>query len=619
MTDNQAARDNAVTSYRHAPTRTVSVGGVSYAYRELGPTTGVPVVFLTHLAAVLDNWDPRVVDGIAAQHRVITFDNRGVGASTGKTPDTIQAMATDAVTFIRALGLERVDLLGFSMGGMIAQLIAHDQPRLVRKLILAGTGPAGGEGITNVTKIAHLDFVRGALTLQDPKQFLFFTRTANGRRAGKEFLSRLKERTENRDKAISIRAYLTQLKAIHRWGLDAPADLSVIGQPVLVANGESDRMVPSKNSADLARQLPNSDLVIYPDAGHGGIFQFHEQFVGQALLPRVMKAFIVDKYGKDVPLRAGELPAPVPGEHDVLIAVHAAGVNPIDSKIKTGEFKLILPFNAPFVLGRDLAGVVTAVGSAVRRFVPGDEVYASLGKANTGAFAELVAVNEDEVARKPAGLSMAEAAALPMVTLTAWQALVEKTDVRPGDRVLIHAGSGGVGSIAIQLAKHLGAHVATTTSTGNVDWVRALGADEVIDYRTQDFATVLHDYDLVLDSLSGKTLEESVRVVRSGGLVIGIGGPPDPAFAGQLGKPQLRPVMALLSRKIRRLARRNQASYSFLFMRADGAQLSQITSLVDTGMIHPVLDRVFDFADTVAALDYVNTGRAKGKVVITMT
>jgi pimeloyl-ACP methyl ester carboxylesterase len=283
MTDNQAARDNAVTSYRHALTRTVSAGGVSFAYRELGRTTGVPVVFLTHLAAVLDNWDPRVVDGIAAQHRVITFDNRGVGASTGKTPDTIQAMASDAVTFIRALGLERVDLLGFSMGGMIAQVIAHDQPQLVRKLILAGTGPAGGEGITNVTKIAHLDFVRGAFTLQDPKQFLFFTRTANGRRAGKQFLSRLKERTENRDKAISIRAYLTQLKAIHRWGLDASADLSVIGQPVLVANGDSDRMVPSNNSADLARRLPNSDLVIYPDAGHGGIFQFHEQFIGQAL------------------------------------------------------------------------------------------------------------------------------------------------------------------------------------------------------------------------------------------------------------------------------------------------------------------------------------------------
>lgn len=214
---------------------------------------------------------------------MITFDNRGVGASTGKTPDTIEAMASDAVTFIRALGLEQVDLLGFSMGGMIAQVIALQQPQLVRKLILAGTGPAGGEGIKNVTKLSHLDTVRAAFTLQDPKQYLFFTRTANGRRAGKDFLARLKERTENRDTAISIRAYLTQLKAIHRWGLNAPVDLSGIDQPVLVANGESDRMVPSNNSADLARRLPNSDLVIYPDAGHGGIFQFHEQFVGHAL------------------------------------------------------------------------------------------------------------------------------------------------------------------------------------------------------------------------------------------------------------------------------------------------------------------------------------------------
>jgi pimeloyl-ACP methyl ester carboxylesterase len=283
MIDDQAAPEGVVIAYTDAPTRTVSAGGVSYAYRELGPKTGVPVVLLTHLAAVLDNWDPRVVDGIAAQHRVIAFDNRGVGASTGKTPDTIEAMAADAVTFIRALGLEKVDLLGFSMGGMIAQVIAREQPQLVRKMILAGTGPAGGEGIKNVTKISHLDTVRALVTLQDPKQFLFFTRTANGRRAGKEFLARLKERTGNRDKAISIRSYLTQLKAIHRWGLETPADLSAIGQPVLVVNGESDRMVPAKNSSDLARRLPDSDLVIYPDAGHGGIFQFHEQFAGKAL------------------------------------------------------------------------------------------------------------------------------------------------------------------------------------------------------------------------------------------------------------------------------------------------------------------------------------------------
>jgi len=283
MAADQAARRDAKSSYKDAPTQTISAGGVDFAYRELGPRGGVPVVLVTHLAAVLDNWDPRVVDGIAARHHVIAFDNRGVGASTGKTPDTIEAMARDAIMFIRALGLEQVDLLGFSMRGMLAQVMAADEPHLVRRLILAGTGAAGGEGIKNVTRLSHLDTVRAAFTLQDPKQFLFFTRTANGRRAGKEFLSRLKERTENRDKAISIRAYLTQLKAIHRWGLDAPADLSVIGQPVLVANGDSDRMVPSNNSVDLARRLPNTDLVIYPDAGHGGIFQYHEQFVGQAL------------------------------------------------------------------------------------------------------------------------------------------------------------------------------------------------------------------------------------------------------------------------------------------------------------------------------------------------
>jgi pimeloyl-ACP methyl ester carboxylesterase len=256
---------------------------VTFAYRELGPRSGVPVVFLTHLAAVLDNWDPRVVDGIAASHRVITFDNRGVGASTGSTPKTIEEMAKDAVTFIRALGLEQVDILSFSMGGMIAQVIARTEPQLIRRLILAGTGPAGGEGIKNVTRISHFDTVRALLTLQDPKQFLFFTRTANGRRAGKEFLARLKERTQDRDKAISLISYFSQLKAIHRWGLARPQDLSVIQQPVLIANGDDDRMVPTQNSADMARRLPNAELVIYPDAGHGGIFQFHEQFVPTAL------------------------------------------------------------------------------------------------------------------------------------------------------------------------------------------------------------------------------------------------------------------------------------------------------------------------------------------------
>jgi pimeloyl-ACP methyl ester carboxylesterase len=243
----------------------------------------VPVVFLTHLAAVLDNWDPRVVDGIAAKHRVITFDNQGVGASSGSTPRSIEEMATDAVTFIRALGLDQVDLFGFSMGGMIAQVIAQEEPQLVRKMILAGTGPAGGEGIEDVTRITYLDTARGLLTRQDPKQFLFFTRTASGRAAGKEFLARLQERTDDRDKAISVGSIRAQLKAIHRWGQQEPADLARIHQPVLVLNGESDRMVPSKNTVDLDRRLPNSQLVLYPDAGHGGVFQFHEDFVKRAL------------------------------------------------------------------------------------------------------------------------------------------------------------------------------------------------------------------------------------------------------------------------------------------------------------------------------------------------
>jgi pimeloyl-ACP methyl ester carboxylesterase len=271
------------TTWKNAPTHTIDVGGVAFAYRQLGPDTGVPVIFLTHLAAVLDNWDPRVVDGIAAKHRVITFDSRGVGASSGSTPTSIEEMAKDAVIFIRALGFDRVDLFGFSMGGMIAQVIAQQEPQLVRRMILAGTGPAGGEGIDKVTRISYLDTARGLLTGQDPKQFLFFTRTANGRRAGKQFLARLKERTSNRDKAISVRSFRAQLKAIHRWGEQAPADLASIHQPVLVMNGESDKMVPAKNTVDLDRRLPNSQLVVYPDAGHGGVFQFHEDFVKRAL------------------------------------------------------------------------------------------------------------------------------------------------------------------------------------------------------------------------------------------------------------------------------------------------------------------------------------------------
>jgi pimeloyl-ACP methyl ester carboxylesterase len=268
-----------VTSYVEAPTQTITAGGVKFAYRDLGPREGIPVIFLVHLAGVLDNWDPRVVDGIAAKHRVITFDNRGVGASTGTTPGTIQEMAADAVTFIRALGFQRVDLHGFSMGGMMSQVIVQTDPDLVRKLILSGTGPAGGKGMAQVVWIAQIDTLRGLATRQDPKQFLFFTRTQNGKRKGKEFLARLRERTVDRDKTISVPSYYAQLKACYRWGKEAPHDLSTVDHPVLLVNGDHDRMLPTPNTLDMARRLPNNKVVIYPDSGHGGIFQYHEQFV----------------------------------------------------------------------------------------------------------------------------------------------------------------------------------------------------------------------------------------------------------------------------------------------------------------------------------------------------
>ena len=270
-------------SYKNVPTKSVSAGSTRFVYRELGVDTGIPVIFVNHLAANLDNWDPRVVDGIAAKHRVITFDNRGVGATEGKTPDSVEAMARDTVAFIRALGFDQVDLLGFSLGGFVSQVIAQQEPALVRKIILAGTGPAGGEGIVNVTKLSYLDTFKALATFKDPKELLFFTRTANGKSEARAFIKRLKARTHDRDKAIAVRAFRTQLKAIHAWGLEQPSDLSRIQQHVLVANGDDDRMVPTSNSYDLARRLPNATLRIYPDAGHGGIFQFHERFVREAL------------------------------------------------------------------------------------------------------------------------------------------------------------------------------------------------------------------------------------------------------------------------------------------------------------------------------------------------
>lgn len=269
--------------WQNVPTRTIDVGGVPFAYRELGPDTGVPLVFLHHLMAVLDDWDPRIIDGIAAQRRVITFDNRGVGASGGSTPYTIEEMGRDAISFIRALGLQKVDILGFSLGGGVAQMVALQAPDLVRRIILAGTGPRGGGGIDEITKIAVMAYIKAALTLSDSRNFLFFPRTSNGKRAAKEYLSRLKERTKNRDKPISLQARIAQLKAIRNAGLNAPDDLSVITQPVFVANGDHDLMVASSLSLDMARRLPNAKVTIYPDSGHGGVFQYHSDFVAAVL------------------------------------------------------------------------------------------------------------------------------------------------------------------------------------------------------------------------------------------------------------------------------------------------------------------------------------------------
>lgn len=272
------------SSWKNVATQTITAGGVRFAYRELGRHNGgTPVVFLAHLAAVLDNWDPRIMDGIAAKHHVIAFDNRGIGASSGRPSKAIEHMADDALTFIDAMGFKKVDLMGFSMGGMIAQEIVLAKPQLVRKMIIAGTGPAGGAGISKVARITYYDMLRGFFTAQDAKQFLFFTRTPGGIAAGKAFLKRLKERTENRDKKISICAFSSQLKALRVWGHKTPADLSVIQQPVLVVNGDADRMVPTPNTYDLARRLPNSTLIIYPDAGHGAVFQFHVDFVSKSL------------------------------------------------------------------------------------------------------------------------------------------------------------------------------------------------------------------------------------------------------------------------------------------------------------------------------------------------
>jgi NADPH:quinone reductase-like Zn-dependent oxidoreductase len=330
-----------------------------------------------------------------------------------------------------------------------------------------------------------------------------------------------------------------------------------------------------------------------------------------------MKAFTINNYSKEDILQLVDFPEPPVKENEVLIEIHSASVNQLDAKIKTGEFKLLLPYKFPLILGHDVAGVVTKVGSKVSRFKVGDEVFARPDNFKIGTFAEYIAVNENDIALKPANISMEQAASIPLVALTVWQAFVEKAKLKKGQKVFIQAGSGGVGTIAIQLAKHLGATVATTTSADNFDLVKSLGADVVIDYKTLDFETILKDYDLVLNSQDEKTLEKSLRILKPGGKVISISGPPDIAFAKEIGLSWfLKVVFFILSRKVKNQAKKPGVDYSFLFMKANGKQLSEIGKLIETGVIRPIVDKVFPFEQTNEAMSYVSSGRAKGKVVV---
>lgn len=330
-----------------------------------------------------------------------------------------------------------------------------------------------------------------------------------------------------------------------------------------------------------------------------------------------MKALTFKRYGKSPDIGLSEVPRPTLRDDEMLVAVHAVGLNPIDNMITTGIFKPVLKFQLPATMGSDLAGVVKEVGSRVTRFKPGDAVFASLFDLGTGSLAEFAVVPERVAAPKPANLDFVQAASVPMVGLTAWQAMKERAGVRAGQRVFIPAGAGGIGSIAIQLAKHFGAHVGTTTSTGNVPLVRGLGADEVIDYKQQAFEKALRDYDMALGTLKDEQIEKAIGILKPGGKLVSLVGPLDAAFAKARGLNfVLKFVFGLMSRKVMRLAAQRQVAYSFLFVRPDGAQLSEIGQLLQSGRVRPVIDKVFPFAQAREALAYLAQGRSKGKVVV---
>lgn len=330
-----------------------------------------------------------------------------------------------------------------------------------------------------------------------------------------------------------------------------------------------------------------------------------------------MKAYTINKYGKEEKFLQSEIPQPTAKDHEVLIQIHATSINPLDFKLKNGEFKLFMPYRFPLILGHDLAGTIVEIGSKVSRFNIGDEVYSRPSDYHIGTFAEYIAVNENDIALKPKGISFEEAASFPLVALTAWQAMVEKAQLKKGQKIFIQAGSGGVGTIAIQLAKHLGASVATSTSAANMDLVKSLGADVIIDYKTQDFETILKDYDVVLNSQDEKTLEKSMRILKPGGKVISISGPPDPAYAQEFHLAWwMKVIMFFISSKIRKQAKKLNVEYSFLFMKANGKQLAEISNLIESGAIRPVIDKIYPIDQLNEAMDYVSNGRTKGKVVV---
>lgn len=331
-----------------------------------------------------------------------------------------------------------------------------------------------------------------------------------------------------------------------------------------------------------------------------------------------MKWFLVTRYGKNEKLQFAEIADPIIKENEVLVEIHSAWVNPLDSLIKNGVFKIFLPYKPSFILGHDVAGIITKVGPSVSKYKVGDEIYARLPDYHIWAFAEYVSINENDIALKAKNISMEEAASFPLVWLTSWQALVEIANIKKGQKVFIQAWSGGVGTFAIQLAKHLGAIVATTTSYANFDLVKSLGADIVIDYKNEDFEEKLKDYDLVLHSNKDtKILEKSLRVLKSGWQLISLIGPPTPEFAKEIALPcYLQFVMKLLSCRIRRKAKKLNIKYTFLFMRAESTQLAQITKLIESGIIKAILDKVFPFEKTNEAMNYLESGRAKWKVVI---